>query len=151
MSEWQHWSERLHYAIHDAQCHVAISTRETLLEVYSRVPLLLPIMKFPVQIQTFYTSIMVLAFSGTIFLYCPFIKQIQLMIWPAQPWWWVGWAFPIFNHCQGQQQTSRSVTVAVCYDECLYSLYRLPLPHCYVILSFTTFCHIPCTKLPGFS
>jgi len=42
MSELQHLSERLHYAIHSAQCHVAISTRETLLEVYCHVPLLVP-------------------------------------------------------------------------------------------------------------
>jgi len=66
--------------IHDAQCHVAISTRETLLEVYCRVPLLVPIMKFPVEVQTFYTGTIILAFSGTVFLYCPFIKRIQLMV-----------------------------------------------------------------------
>jgi hypothetical protein len=97
MSEWQHWSERLHYTI---------------------------------------PSIMILAFSGTLFMYCPFIKQIHLTIWPAKPWWWVGWAFPNLNLCQGQLQTSRSVTVAVCCDECLYSQYWLPLLHCYIILSF---------------
>lgn len=121
-----------------------------LLEMYCRVPLLLPIMKFPVQIQTFCTSI-ILAFSGAVFLYWPFIKQIRLIIWPAQPWWWVGWAFPSLNHCQGLLQTSRSVTVALCYDECLCSQYWLPLLHCYVILSFQLSAIYLAQSLSGFS
>jgi hypothetical protein len=55
------------------------------------------------------------------------------------------------NHCQGLLQTSRSVTVALCYDECLCSQYWLPLLHCYVILSFQLSAIYLAQSLSGFS
>jgi hypothetical protein len=144
MSEWQHWSERLHCAIHDAQCQAACSIGKTIGGVLP-CPSAFAHNEVSCSNTDFLYKYYDPGFQWNSILVLPIyqVNSVDHLTCTALVVGWLG--FPILNHCQGHLQTSRLLWL--CIKSTLASftvLIHHPLG--------SNFCHIliPCTKFIWF-